>query len=166
MLHLALVPRPLVPPDRLLSETLVPLNKLSSPGPKLRDLKLVISAHDWSWLVPSLEASMFPALRRIAITPAQHVDGLNMFDGWEDIELVPVGFYSPPEPRQGLGIEYLSLTGPGQTAVVKLRRCAQMDSGLVRFLAVKRGTPEFVEVRFIGQEEEDAILLGKSMLFS
>lgn len=167
LLHIALVPRPQVPPDRLLTETFVPLAKLSAPAAKLRNLKLVISAHDWSWLISSLQASLFPALARIAITPAQHVNGIDLPDDWDDdVPLVSGGSYYPPTPRERAGMAYLGISGTGPAAAAKLRRCMQMDGQLVRVFAPKRGTPEHVEVRFIGQSEEDAILVGKPMLYS
>lgn len=167
LLHIALVPRPQIPPDRLLTETFVPLEKLSAPAAKLRNLKLVISAHDWSWLISSLQASLFPALARIAITPAQHVNGIDLPDDWDDdIPLVPMGSYYPPEPRQRTGMAYLGISGTGPAAAAKLRRCMQMDGQLVRIFAPKRGTPAHVDVRFIGQSEEDAILVGNPMLYS
>lgn len=137
-LALALVPRRHIPSDRLL---LVPtslsnsLERLQAPGAKLVNLKLVISAHDWSWLVPSLKASMFPALRTVSITPAQHVDRLEE------------------------GVCHTEEPGPGDAAA-KAQRCRMMDDELVTLFAMKRVGQGGVMLRFIGPSEEDGILVG------
>lgn len=140
LLHLALVSRRQNPPDRLYHQS--PLGKLYAPGARLCDIKLAISAHDWSWLVPSLEASMFPALRAFAITPAQHVDELGEAGDWEQA----LAHFSCP---------------PGQIggAAAKAQRCKEMDEDLAGFFAAKEGQGR-VELRFIGSAEEEEMLAG------
>lgn len=175
-LHLALVPRPHIPPDRLLLAPIGPqshLEKLYAPGPNLRDLKLAISAHDWSWFVPSLEASMFPSLRSVAITPAQHIDGLDETDDWGQEALRPVRFYIPPEPRnsprspktycaQDFGsdeaVADVNDTLSLGSLAVKAEMCRKMDMDLVRFFGAKEVNQGGVELKFIGAAEEDQML--------
>lgn len=143
-LALALVPRRHLPPDRPLFVPTSPSNsleRLSAPGAKLQNLKLAISAHDWSWLVPSLKASMLPALRTVAITPAQHFDELE------------------EAPAQGTNVCYTGELGPGDVAA-KAQRCRMMNEELVTFFALKKVSQGGAVLRFIVPSEEDGILAG------
>lgn len=143
-LALALAPRPGISPDRsllVLTSLSNSLERLYAPGPKLQNLKLVISAHDWSWLVHSLKASMFPALKTVAITHAQHVDRL------EEV------------PAQRAGVCCTEELGPGDVAE-KAERCRMMDEELVTLFAVKKVSQGGVMLRFIAPSEENGILAG------
>ncbi|KAL0636495.1 hypothetical protein Q9L58_004545 [Maublancomyces gigas] len=140
-LALALAPCRNVSPLLIPTSLPNPLERLYAPGAKLQNLKLVISAHDWSWLVHSLKASMFPVLKTVAITHAQHVNGLE------------------EALAQQTGARFMEELGPVYVAA-KEKRCRMMDQELVTIFAVKKVSEGGVMLRFIARSEEDGILAG------
>lgn len=146
-LHLALVPRSCIPPKHLLDLPFTsepPLHKLYASGLRLRELTLVASAHDWSWLPTSIHSGGFPALMNVAITRAQWTEGMAESDMAGP--LTPLHGYEPP-PRKLESVR----------KVQREERFLEMDEELVEAVEGRKGC--WGRVRFVEDEEEEEMLV-------